>query len=69
MPLLEPRNIEEPNRANANLRISEQQQRLLADNAPDMITIWHDCDQTTHVSPSIKSNCGDGRQKMACMDS
>jgi hypothetical protein len=33
MPLLEPSNIQKLNRSNANLRISEQQHRLLADNA------------------------------------
>jgi PAS domain S-box-containing protein len=40
--------------ANANLRISEQQHRLLADNALDVITIMDDRHQITYISPSIE---------------
>jgi diguanylate cyclase (GGDEF)-like protein/PAS domain S-box-containing protein len=45
---------EELNLANDNLRTSEQQHRLLADNAPDVITIWDERNQITYISPAIK---------------
>jgi diguanylate cyclase (GGDEF)-like protein/PAS domain S-box-containing protein len=45
---------EELQTANNNLRISEQQHRLLADNALDVITIMDDRHQVTYISPSIE---------------
>jgi len=45
---------EELQTANNNLRISEQQHRLLADNALDVITIMDERHQITYISPSIE---------------
>ena len=45
---------EELRSVNANLKISEQQHRLLADNAQDVITIMDERHQITYISPSIE---------------
>jgi diguanylate cyclase (GGDEF)-like protein/PAS domain S-box-containing protein len=45
---------EELQTANNNLRISEQQHRLLADHALDVITIMDDRHHVTYISPSIE---------------